>query len=92
MIMNKQEQNPSPLGFPCDFPIKVIGKANTSFEQAITAILEKHCPKFTGNIHRRPSRDGNYLALTFTITAKNKAQLDKIYSDITACTQVVMAL
>lgn len=70
------------LKFPCKFPIKVIGKAGTRVEATALSIIKKNCPTFEGNFDRRQSRDGRYLALTFTVNATSKAQLDAIYQSI----------
>ena len=91
----QNDENPSedsPLSFPCSFVIKVIGRSNTNFENIVLGILEEHCPDFDGHYQRRPSRDGGYIALTFTIQATSKAQLDAIYYDLSAHEKVVMAL
>ena len=39
-----------------------------------------------------PSSSGNYLSVTVTIEAASKAQLDRIYQDLTDCEQVLVAL
>lgn len=84
--------NDSILKFPCQFTLKVIGKTNSDFESEVIKILEDLCPDFDKNYQNRPSRDGNYLALTFCFEAQSKEQLDKVYLAITACKDVVMAL
>ena len=79
--------------FPCEFPIKAMGKACDEFEQAVLEIVTRHAPDLTENaITQRPSGKGNYLAITVTITATSKAQLDAIYMDLTACEHVTMSL
>jgi putative lipoic acid-binding regulatory protein len=84
---------PSPLEFPCEFPIKVMGRAGTDFVAEVRAIVER----FTGpladtQMRVRTSGDGNFLAVTFLPTATSQAQLDDIYRALTACKSVVMAL
>ncbi len=79
--------------FPCDFPIKVLGRRDAGLERAVTGIIERH----TGPVERhrlsvRSSTDGNYVALTVTVTARSRAQLDELYRELTACEAVLMAL
>jgi putative lipoic acid-binding regulatory protein len=40
----------------------------------------------------RTSADGNFRAITYLLVAQNKAQLDAIYRELTACKSVLMAL
>ncbi len=81
------------LQFPCEFPIKVMGLSNNQFEIAVLSIVKKHFPKLAENaLKTRSSKQGKYLALTVTVTANSKAQLDAVYHDLTDCELVVMAL
>ena len=83
----------SVLEFPAEFPIKVMGKRDGGFAQAAREIVERHAgPLQPEQLRERPSSDGNFLALTFTIQAQSREQLDAIYRDLTACKLVVMAL
>ncbi|MDH3452684.1 MAG: DUF493 domain-containing protein [Gammaproteobacteria bacterium] len=79
--------------FPCDFPIKALGEASVGFEVAVLEIVQRHAPDFdTQAVRKRPSRNGRYLAVTVTIRARNKRQLDAIYAELSAHRQVLMAL
>lgn len=81
------------LVFPCEFPIKAMGKSSATFEAQIIDIMRHHVPDLDETtITRRPSQGGNYLAITVTIQATSRAQLDAIYQDLTACKDVLMAL
>jgi putative lipoic acid-binding regulatory protein len=46
----------------------------------------------SGQVSCKTSKGGKYLAITVTIHAESKAQLDAIYLDLTQCPDVVMAL
>ncbi len=48
------------------------------------------CPN--ASIRTRTSADGNFLALTYTVHATSREQLDAIYRELTACKSVLMAL
>jgi uncharacterized protein len=72
------------IEFPCDFPIKVMGKATDGFAQAIADVVLKHAPDFNpASMEMRPSKAGNYLSLTCTIRAVSQAQLDTLYRELT---------
>ena len=79
--------------FPCEFPIKIMGKANDDFEIEVAQIIRKHIDDLGESaIKRRESAKSNYAALTVTITATSREQLDAIYIDLTASEHVIMAL
>jgi putative lipoic acid-binding regulatory protein len=81
------------LQFPCDFPVKVLGKAGIEFEGAVVSIIRKHFPQLSeGAIQIKPSKKGNYISLTATLHANSKAQLDALYQELVNCEAVLMAL
>lgn len=83
----------SPLKFPCTFPIKVMGRTQDGFAQAIVAVVQKHAPDFdAASLEMRASRAGNYLSVTATINATSRAQLDDLYRDLTSHPMVTMVL
>jgi putative lipoic acid-binding regulatory protein len=79
--------------FPCEFPIKAMGKTCDELEIAVIEIINRHVDDLPeGALKMRPSRNGNYTSITITITAQSKEQLDAIYMDLTACEHVAFAL
>lgn len=81
------------LEFPCRFPIKVFGAHDGHFEQQVFDLLKPHVPELSqDDLTRNPSRKGNYVAITVDVIARDRAQLDAIYEDLTACAAVLMAL
>jgi putative lipoic acid-binding regulatory protein len=79
--------------FPCDFPIKVMGRDTPEFRSVTLAIIEKHAPALrAGDVSERPSRQGNFIGLTYTVRAESRAQLDAIYQELTASDVVLVAL
>lgn len=93
--MNKsnQEEYSGPINFPCDFMIKVMGKANDAFEGKVYEIFHRHFPDVDKkNFSLRYSKDRNYLAISVTVHAENQPQLDSIYSELTQAPDVIMAL
>lgn len=81
------------LAFPCLFPIKAMGRVDVQLELVVTEIVYRHSPETdTQTLTSRPSKDGNYLAVTITVTATSKPQLDAIYQDLTDHPLVLVAL
>jgi uncharacterized protein len=79
--------------FPSDFPIKVMGRHDGDLRALTQAIIERHAgPLAESQIRTRTSGDGNFLALTYTVHATSREQLDTIYRELTACKSVLMAL
>ncbi|MGD8998864.1 MAG: DUF493 domain-containing protein [Granulosicoccaceae bacterium] len=79
--------------FPCEFPLKIMGKNVEAFEPAVITIVRKHVPDLgEGAVRTRPSGKGNYLAITVTFEARNKQQLDNLYRELHACEHVSMLL
>ena len=83
----------SPLHFPCEYVIKIFGVASDEFEVKALTIIRSHVPDLREDaIRNRKSKDGKYMALSITVTAKSREQLDSIYQDLTASPYILMAL
>ncbi len=81
------------LTFPCEFVIKVFGVASNEFEVAVMTIIRNHVTDLREDAFRtRPSKDNKYLAITVTINATSREQLDSIYRDLSANSLVLMAI
>ena len=81
------------LEFPCDFPIKAMGLADGTFDARVVEIINRHVADLPeGAVTRRHSAGGKYIAVTVTIRATSRQQLDDIYRELTACEEVLMAL
>lgn len=81
------------LKFPCDFTLKIFGKATAEFETAVSAIVQHHIKhNASPAITSRLSENGKYLALSVTVHVDSKSQLDKIYQELSAHPLVLMAI
>jgi len=79
------EEPASPLVFPTDFPIKIMGLNQLDFEPQVVDVVRRHAPDLDDTtIEVRQSRAGKYLSVTVTIRAQSRAQLDAIYIELTA--------
>jgi len=92
--MSDTDYDPDALfDFPCDFPIKIMGRRQEGFAQTIAELIVRHAPDFdVATLEMRSSSAGNYLSLTCTVRATSRAQLDAIYGELTNHPMVVMAL
>jgi len=83
----------SPLRFPCEFPIKAMGKSDCDLDIIVVGIVRKHAPDLSeAAIRTRASTNGNYISVTVTVNATSRRQLDAIYQDLVDCDAVIMAL
>ncbi len=81
------------IEYPSAFPIKVMGAMAEGFEQAIVSIAQQFDPGFDpATVERRPSKGGNYLGLTITITATSREQLDEVYRTLSTHPMVKVVL
>ncbi len=78
--MNEIPPEESLIEYPCDFPIKVMGKSHPEFAQTLTEVVLQFDPGFdAATVEMRASKGGNYLSVTFTVRATSREQLDAIY-------------
>lgn len=81
------------IEYPSQFPIKVMGAHVEGFLEAIAHVARQFDPGFdAATIEQRPSKGGNYLGLTLTITATSREQLDEIYRTLTTHPMVKVVL
>jgi putative lipoic acid-binding regulatory protein len=81
------------LGYPCDFPIKVMGRKEDGFARHVLAIVRRHAPDFdASSMQTRASRQGKYLSLTCTVRATSREQLDALYQELCDHPSVLMVL
>lgn len=100
--MSKPEPSPDPvpgtetesaLVFPTTFPIKVMGRTQDGFAQAISDVVRRHAADFDpAALEMRSSKEGNWLSVTATINATSRAQLDDLYRELVAHPMVKMVL
>jgi putative lipoic acid-binding regulatory protein len=84
---------PSLIEYPSDFPIKVMGKSQAGFAQAVLAIVQAHAPDFdVSTVQMKSSKGGKYLSMTCVIRATSREQLDNLYRELCDHPMVVMAL
>ncbi len=81
------------IEYPSQFPIKVMGAHVEGFVEAIAIVASAFDPGFdAATIEQRPSKGGNYLGLTITVTATSREQLDELYRTLTTHPMVKVVL
>jgi putative lipoic acid-binding regulatory protein len=79
--------------FPCQFPIKAMGKAEIEFDLLVIDIIAQYVDELSADaVKTRPSKNGKYLSVTVTIEATSQQQLDDIYQQLSDHPRVLMAL
>ncbi len=87
------EKNLPALKYPCEFPIKVIGKDEDGFEETVIVIIQKHVPGLQRNAFtNRSSREGKYLSVSAVFTADSREQMDNLYRELTAHPKVLWVI
>lgn len=87
------EQDPPKIEFPCDYPIKVLGRNVPEYEDSVTAVIEQHAPGFDrSRTTQRSSREGKFTAITFYVTATGVPQLEAVHADLMATGLVQMVI
>ena len=73
------------IEYPSAFPIKVMGTNVDGFTDAIVAIAMQFDETFDAAlVQSRPSKAGNYLGLTITVTATSRERLDDLYRSLSS--------
>jgi hypothetical protein len=88
-----EDDRQSLIEYPSAFPIKVMGLQAEGFEAAMVAVALQFDPAFDATtVERRPSKAGNYLGLTLTVTATSREQLDDLYRALSSHPMVKVVL
>jgi len=83
----------SVIEFPCDFPVKMMGRDTPEFRATARRLIENHAgPVADEAIQVNLSGKGNFVSVTVTVTATSQQQLDDIYRDVSGHDDVLMAL
>ncbi len=90
-IMTTPDNESGLLKFPCDFSIKVMGKATDNFELLVVEIVRRHDLKENAVTLRRSS-NGKYLSVTVSFIAQSRKQLDALYTELSGHERVTMVL
>ena len=91
--MQEIPHDQSLIEYPSACPIKVMGPHADGFVEAIVLVAQQFDPAFdVATVETRPSKGGNYLGITITITATSRSQLDELYRTLTTHPMVKIVL
>ncbi len=83
----------SALKFPCQFPIKAMGRAEHDIKTITLEILRRHAPDQDDfQVRIQDSSNGNFVSVTVTVVATSREQLDAIYQDLSSHSAILMSL
>ena len=81
------------IEYPSDFPIKVMGAYVDGFAEAIAIVAQGFDPGFDpATMEKRPSKGGNFLGLTITVSVTSREQLDELYRTLSSHPMVKVVL
>jgi putative lipoic acid-binding regulatory protein len=83
----------SPLVFPTDYPIKVVGRRDAALRLRIDEVVLRHVPDLEPHrIGERESGQGNFVSITYTIVARSREQVVALVTELSATEGVVMVI
>lgn len=86
-------ENGSAFEFPCDIPVKVCGRNDAAFRDAVLSIVRTYFPDFQKeDLVERLSRQDRYLSLTVTVWVESRSSIDALYTELSANEVVLMVL
>ena len=83
----------SPLQFPTDYPLKVVGRPEAGLRARVHAIVLRHAPALdAGRVTERPSANGKYVSISYLLHAESRAQIEALIAELKTCDGVMMLL
>jgi len=84
---------PERLNFPCDYPIKVMVRAEDGVRSQIDDIVGRHAaPLNLSTVVERPSSQKNFMGITYVIRANSPEQIAQLFADLKLCPHVLLVL
>jgi putative lipoic acid-binding regulatory protein len=84
---------PERLKFPCDYPIKVMVRAQQGVRSEVDAIVQQYAaPLDRSAVVERPSSQKNFLGITYIIKATSPEQIAQLFAALKRCPHVLLVL
>jgi putative lipoic acid-binding regulatory protein len=81
------------LTFPTDYPIKVVARRSEGLRVRIDEIVLRHAPDLDHELtSERASAQANFIAITYTIRATSRMQVEKLAAALQASDDVIMLI
>ncbi len=92
--MRTETGDPTPgLEFPCEYPIKAMGRTEPEFRALVVDIVAAHAGRVRADqVRVRASSGGNFQSVTVTVRIESRAQLEGVYRDLAAAEPVLWTL
>lgn len=88
-----QEPEPPKIEFPCEYPIKVLGRSSEGFRAIVLEVFERHAPGVQDHhVTEKGSSKGTFTSITVMITATGPDQLKALHEDLMATGHVQMVI
>lgn len=77
------QPEPPKIEFPCQYPIKVLGRDCEQLQPVVIEVFERHAPGFDSeSLVIKSSSAGTFVSITLTIEATGKEQLSRLHQDL----------
>ena len=84
---------PPRLEFPCDYPLKVVGRPAPGWRERVQALVRRHVPTLAAeHVSERLSANGNFLSLSFQLRAESRTQVEALVAELKALEGVLLLL
>lgn len=93
-VMGDQPAEEAPkIEFPCDYPIKVVGRQTDDFEAIVMAVVKNHAELSPGTgVEPIASSKGTFVSLRFSIVATGEPQLKAMHEALMATGRVTTVI
>jgi hypothetical protein len=87
------QQEPPRIEFPCDYSIRIVGKAAIDFQELVVDVVAVHAPDLDrSRVSIKDSSKGTFASVTLFIQATGPEQLEAIFTDLKATGRVSMVI
>ena len=87
------DDTPPRLSFPCDYPIKVMVRAEDGVRRQVDRIVEQHAgPLGPDAVTERSSAQNRFIGITYVIRATSEGQIATLFGALKLCPQVLLVL
>jgi putative lipoic acid-binding regulatory protein len=81
------------IEFPCDYPIKILGRQCEEFHATVLSVVEMHSPDYDRtSVNVKQSSKGTFSSLTVTIIATGPEQLEALHQGLKDTGLVTMVM
>lgn len=80
------------LEFPCEIQVKVFGEKSDLFIFEVEKIFKSFYGLSGYKVSQRDSANKKFMALSITVNAQSRDQIDEVYRHLAKCSHVKLAL